>query len=220
MQLPIVFLLAAGVAVAVVAIVLTARRKQRERRDAVQQAALSLGFSFEAEGDLAQITALADLPLFHHGHSKKVRNLLAGHAGDHDLRVFDYLYTIGGGDNSHTFRQTVALYPGAGRALPDFFLRPEHALHKVGEMFGYQDIDFESSPVFSSKYLLRGQDETAIRSAFTSEARAFLEQQPGWTVEVQAGNVGIYRAGKRCRPEETGTFIEETRGVLHALAVR
>jgi hypothetical protein len=46
--------------------------------------------------------------------------------------------------------------------MPHFALRPEKAWHKIGSWFGHQDIDFDSHPRFSSTYLLRGGDESAI----------------------------------------------------------
>ena len=78
----------------------------------------------------------------------------------------------------------------------------------------------ESRPLFSSRYLLRGSDETAIRAAFTNEAMATLEQQPGWVVEVKAGNVGIYRAGRRVNPADVGTFVEQSHALVRAFMAR
>ncbi len=219
MPLPVILAIA-GAAVVVTLVILLTRRAERNRAEALQQAATTLGFSFEAEGDLDQLRALGDLPLYGHGHSRKVRDVMAGRAGDVDLRVFDYQYTTGGGKESHTWRQTVALYPGAARDLPDFVLSPENILHKVGQLLGYQDIDFDSSPVFSSRYLLRGPDEEAIRAAFPVETRSFLEQQPGWTVEVRGGTAAIYRSDKRLRPEDLNAFVEDTRAVLRAIRRR
>jgi hypothetical protein len=204
----------------VVTLILTQRRAEHARTDALQQASLALGLAFEAKGDLDQIRALGDLSLYNEGRSRHVTTVMSGRTGDDEAKIFDYRYTTGGGKESHTWTQTVALYPGGGRGLPAFVLSPENVFHKFAALLGYQDIDFDSSPVFSSRYLLHGPDETAIRAAFTVEVRALLEQQLGWTVEVQAGSVGIYRAGKRAKAEEIATFIEESRAVLRALTNR
>jgi hypothetical protein len=220
MQLPIILALGLGLLALVVALILLARKARTSRTEALQHASLTLGFAFEAEGDVEQMKALGDLPLYSHGHSKRMRNVMIGRAGREEARIFDYHYTTGGGNHSHTWRQTVALYPGGGRGLPDFLLAPENVFHKIGQAFGYRDIDFDSSPAFSSRYLLRGPDEMAIRSAFTIETRTFLEQEQGWTIEVRAGNVGIYRAGKRCKPEEVAGFLEQSHAVLRALTRR
>lgn len=213
-------LIIVGVIVLVASVVILSRRAERNRAEALQQASAAAGFSFEAEGDLDQLRALGDLPLYGHGHSKKITSMMVGRVDDEQVRVFDYRYTTGGGKESHTWRQTVALYAGAAHGLPDFHLSPENILHKVGQVFGYQDIDFESSPVFSSRYLLRGPDEEAIRAAFPAETRALLEQQPGWTVEVGNGTIGIYRSQKRTRPEDVRSFVDETHALLRAIRRR
>lgn len=219
-NVPVVILVVLAGLVVVVSLLLFRRRAERARTEALQQAGAAPGFGFEPTADVDQFKTLANLPVFDRGHGKRAYNVLSGRAGGNDVKIFDYRYTTGGGQHSHTWNQTIALYPGGGRGLPDFVLAPENMFHKIGQAFGYQDIDFESNPQFSSHYLLRGPDETAIRAAFSIETLAFLEQTPGWTVEVQAGTVGIYRAGKRTKPEDLTTFLEESRAVIRALTRR
>jgi hypothetical protein len=217
MLLPI--LLGLGILAAVIAVILIVRAAERARATALQQTSLTLGFNFSAEGDLDQMKALGDLPLYALGYSRRVKNVLSGRSGAGEVWIFDYRYTTGGGKHSQTWEQTVALYPRAGGRMPDFVLWPENVLlDKVYQMFGYQDIDFEASPVFSARYLLRGPDEAAIRSAFTAEMRALLEQTEGWAVEVASGNVGIYRKAKRVKPKEMAAFLEQSQAVLRAIA--
>ena len=213
----VIVLAAVGV---LVAVVVSSRRAERARREALQQAGLAMGFSFDAEGDLDQMRALGNLPLYGHGHSRQVKNVLGGRAASGDVRIFDYQYSTGGDKESQTWKQTVAIYPGGGQGLPDFVLSPENLFHKIGQLLGYRDIDFDSSPVFSARYLLRGPDDAAIRAVFPSETRAYFEQEQGWSVEVQAGSVGIYRSGKRIKPDELPTFVETTQAVLRAIARR
>ncbi len=217
MTATIIILVGFAVVALVAAIWALVRRADRARTEALQQASIAAGLTFEATGDVDQMRALGDLPLLRQGHSKRIRNGMSGRQGASEVKLFDYQYTTGGGEHSHPWRQTVALYPGGGRSLPEFVLAPEHLFHKIGQLLGYQDIDFESNPGFSSRYLLRGRDETAIRAAFRPETLAFLEQEQGWTVEVHAGTVAIYRAGKRVKPEELGTFLQESYSVLRAL---
>jgi len=204
----------------IVALILILRRSQKKRVEALRLACDSMGFAFEEKGDLEEMKSRGDLPLYGHGHTRRVTNVMTGRAGDQEVKLFDYQYTTGGGKESHTWRQTVALFPGGGQRLPDFVLGPENVFHKIGQAFGYQDIDFDSNPVFSSRYLLRGRDDYSIRSAFSPDALSFFEQHQGWHVEVQGGTVGIYRAGKRCAPENLAMFLEDARAVLHVLTGR
>jgi hypothetical protein len=217
MQIPLVLLIALAVVAFVVLLVLLQKRAERARSAALQQAGVTMGLLFEPTADVDQLKAVADLPVFNHGHTRRAYNMLSRRTDGGDVKVFDYRYTTGGGKESHTYIQTIALYPGGGRALPDFMLAPESVFHKIGQAFGYQDIDFDSNPEFSSQYLLRGADETAIRAAFTPETLSFFQTEPGWTVEVRAGTAGVYRAHKRCKPEDLSTFVEQSRAVLRAL---
>jgi hypothetical protein len=136
-----------------------------------------------------------------------------------DVVVLDYQYTTGSGKNSHTHVQTVVLYPGVATEarLPDFTLAPEHWWTKIGEMFGYQDINFDANEAFSKAYLLRGPDEDAIRGAFGSNALGFFAQNQGWSVESAGGSLAVYRAGNRPTPEELQPFVAETASVRRAL---
>jgi hypothetical protein len=198
-------------------IVVVVNRLERQRTEALVAACQGMGLVFEPEGDLDALRAQGDLPLYNHGHSKKLKNVMSGQVRDRDVRFFDYQYTTGGGKNSHTWMQTVALFPRAGERLPELLLAPENLFHKIGQVFGYQDIDFDSSPEFSSHYLLRGPDEMAIRSAFSVDALSFFGQHQDWHVEVKDRTVAIYRAGKRCKPEDAPTFLAEAQDVLRVL---
>ncbi len=199
-------------------LVVYSQKMEQKRTEELLAVCHVMGFQFEAAGDVEQVKTLGDLPLFSHGHSKKVSNVMSGRAGGREVKLFDYRYTTGSGKNSHTWHQTVALYPQAGEGLPQFLLAPENVFHKIGAVFGYQDIDFDSSPEFSSHYLLRGPDEMAIRSVFSVDALHLFALQQGWHVECAGGSVGVYRANRRCKPEEVRPFLDETQGVLRVLA--
>jgi len=198
-------------------IVALSYRVERKRTEALAAACQGMGLVFEPAGDLDALRAQGDLPLYNHGHSKKVKNVMSGQIRDRDVRIFDYQYTTGGGKHSHTWMQTVVLFPRAGERLPELLLAPESLFHKIGQVFGYQDIDFDTSPDFSSHYLLRGPDEMAIRSTMSADALAFFGQHQGWHVEAKDRTVGIYRAGKRCQPEDAPTYVAEVQDVLRVL---
>ena len=190
---------------------------ERKRRGALAQVALTLGLSYLDKVPKATLATLGNFHLFRHGRRKMARNLMEGKAGDAQVTLLDYQYTHGGGKNSHTSRQTVAIFRGAAAALPEFTFAPEHFWHRIGALFGYQDIDFEASEEFSKHYVLRGPDESAIRAAFGADARGFFAQNPGWSVESFGGSLAVYRTARRCKPEEIQPFLAEAANVLRAL---
>jgi hypothetical protein len=184
-----------GVLALIGGIIAVNSRMEQKRTEALAAASQTMGFAFEPDGDLEVLKGFGDLPLYGRGHSMKVMNVMTGQAGDRDVKLFDYRYTTGSGKNSHTWSQTVALFPKAGQGLPDLLLAPENVFHKIGAAFGYQDIDFDTSPDFSSHYLLRGPDEMAIRAAFSAAAQT--ASNPVCPVELLRPAAGVARRGRR-----------------------
>jgi hypothetical protein len=192
---------------------------EKKRTAALADAALRLGFSFEQKVSNEEAATLGSFHLFKIGRSRKGKNLMRGKSDGADAVLLDYQYTVGGGKNSHTYSQTVVIYPGeaGGAALPDFTLGPEHWWNKVGEVFGHRDINFEASEEFSKHYLLKGPDEAAIRTLFGAEPLGFFAQHQGWSVESAAGSLVIYHSGRRVKPEEMQPFLADTAALRRAL---
>ena len=181
--------------------------QEKRRREALAKAALRLGCTFAPRAD--ELTSeYGGLPLFSRGHSRRATNVLRGGGGDRPDAAFDYRYTIGSGKSSTTYRQTVAVFRLTGAALPAFTMAPEHMLHRLGELFGYRDIDFEHQEGFSRAYFLRGKDEAAVRRLFQPALPAFFQQEQGWSVEGGAEQLVVYRAGQRAKPEDLQRFMD------------
>ena len=184
-------------------------RMQKKRAEALARVAGELKLVFTPEGDETVMSEHAALHLFLQGRSKKIRNLIRGTVRGLNVSIFDYQYTVGAGKHQHTWSQTVISLQPQGRNLPAFTMRPENVFHKLGSMMGYQDIDFESNPVFSKKYLLRGPDDAAIRSVFTSRVLMFFESEPGLCVEADGRKLIVYRHSVRAKPEILRESVEK-----------
>jgi hypothetical protein len=215
-MLPVVMV---GIAVALVAgILVFANAQEKKRIEAMRQAAMMTGFQFEdrLEKDALE-TLVGELPLFRRGHSRKATSVMRGKKGDQSVVLMDYQFTTGGGKNSHTHHQTVALFPEGAGGLPDFEVGPENFLHRIGQAFGYQDIDFEEDEDFSKKYLLRGEDEAGIRRVFGSNVRMTLSSLKGWSAEVKGGTLAAYRSNKRCQPDGLTSYLAEAARIQNTL---
>lgn len=210
MNTSIAILLAVAAAAGVGAIIYFNYRSQRKRAEAMARIAGDLKLAFTSEGDETVMSEHAALHLFMQGRSRKVRNLIRGTVRDRHVSIFDYRYTVGGGKHQHTYSQTVVSLQPQGRNLPTFTMRPENVLHKLGSMMGYQDIDFEISPGFSKKYLLRGPDDAAIRGVFTSRVLTFFESEPGLCVEADGRKLIVYRHSVRVKPELLRESVEKS----------
>ena len=204
----IIWLLVVTIALFFVFLVILTWRRERERTEALRRVAETAGLAFEPKTDVNAVRAFGDVQLFNRGHSQRVTNLMTGRLGDHQLAVFDFRYTTGSGKNQHTSTQTVVMLPSARPSLPDFQMAPENPLYKIAEMFGYQDIDIDSSPEFSRRYLVKGADEAAIRAALYPNATSYFAEHEGWTVEARSGTIAIYRAGGRPKPDDFRLFVE------------
>jgi len=188
---------------------------EKKRTEAMRQASLRLGFAFSPKGDPAFQNEMAAFQLFNQGHTRVLKNLMRGSGSDADIAIFDYRYTIGSGKNQHTRKQTVIRFRSTGLDLPGFSLSPENIMHKIGSLFGYQDIDFENFPDFSKRYLLRGQDETRIRMAFNDRVVRFFEQKHPVCTEGLGNQFIFYRSSREIKTENLNSFIAEGTEVLN-----
>jgi len=200
--------------IAVILIIIVWVQYEKQRTKEFKQVAEEMGFIFYPKGDDMQLhigvtTRLSDFHLFSQGRSRKIRNMLHGVSEQLEVGIFGYQYTTGGGQSSDTVRQSVIYFRSPELNLPQFALRPENLFHNIGGVFGYQDIDFDSHPQFSKKYLLRGNDEQKVRELFATEVLGFFEGQDGISTEGGGDQLIFYRRRKRIKPEDVRPFMEE-----------
>jgi hypothetical protein len=210
------------VLIAVIAgIAYLAWQMEKKRREALRQVAENLGFSFSPEAAELSSAEFARRHLFTLGRDRRATNLLRGQLDHEEALVFDYRFTTGAGKSRTVHRRTVAAVSLGKRAgLPGFELRPEGILDKIGSALGYQDIDFPEHPGFSKHFLLRGQDESAVREVFDDTVIEAVENLKGICIEGGGAWLVIYRAGRRVKPQRIGDFMEEVRSLRSVFARR
>jgi hypothetical protein len=208
------FIIIGIIVVVVVVLIYVGYLMEKKRTEAFKQAAEELGFDFLPKGDGRLMGELGRFHLFSQGHSRRLYNLLRGEASGLEVAIFDYSYTVGAGKHQQTWNQTVVCFHLPDADLPQFSLRPESIWHKIGQWFGYQDINFDSHPAFSKNYLLRGGDEEAIRELFTPDVLEFYEGQTGLSTEGGGSRLLYYRHGKRGDPKDARSLLEQGFKVL------
>ena len=169
---------------------------------ALQAAAAQYRWSFAETAPLNMIAGLEKFPLFNSGHGKEIKNFMYGEASGIKAAVFDYVYVTGSGKSRQVHKQSVVYLEPANLRVPYFSLRPENFLHKIIAAFGYQDIDFGQRPQFSNHYILRGQDEPAIRQVFSDRLLSFYESYGGTCTDAGGNQLILFRAGSRFEPHE------------------
>jgi len=198
-------------------IIYVAVQAEKKRKEALKLACQMMGFAWE---DSAPADTLGEFALFGMGRGSKAECVSRGQLGGRPATIAEYGYVISTGKSSHKVNQTVVAFTAGDSGLPDFDLSPENVFHKLANVFGYQDIDFERFEEFSKRYLLRGQDEAAIRSAFTPDALMLLQSNPGWTVQSKNGRLLVFRAGKTTKPAELPIFAADALRIAGALSLR
>ena len=199
-----------GVAVVFILVIALSIRASKKRQAALEAVAQQSGWQFAPDEVAPEALNAGQFPLFDIGRSKKAGNVMRASSSPVTFAVFDYRYTTGGGRNSNTTSQTVLFVQSPRLTPPLFVLSPENIFHKIGGMFGYHDIDFDGSPEFSSRYLLRAKEnENQVRELFSPSVRMWLEQREKLTIEGSADGVLVYRRGRKVKPEEIRTFVEE-----------
>ena len=193
------------------------RRKERERTEAMRAVANFLKWNFVDLAPWNMVPNLDSFTLVSQGHSKQIKNFMYGEANGVKAAMFDYIYVIGSGRNRTTHFQSVTYLEPANLRSPYFSLRPEGFFTKLLSAFGYQDIDFGQRPEFSKKYLLRGQDEMAIRQAFNDQLLSFFETYQGTSVDAGNNQLFVFRANYRCQPQEAQNQLALALNILNLL---
>ena len=198
-------------------------QQEKKRTETLHGVAETLGLSF-SEKDEALLNRLRHFQLFAQGHTQKLRNVMSGTARGIEVTIFDYKYVTGGSKNTKRWLQSVILFRAEKNAFPYFVLRPENLFHKIGGVFGYRDIDFESHPSFSSKYLLRTREtedqdwgEEQVRAWFNEQRLTFLEKKEPLSIEACGDHMIFYRSNQRYETLQARDFLQEGFEVYEAM---
>lgn len=209
-----------GIAVFVVlfaVIMVAAYWYEKQRSKALKQEADKLGFEFVEDPSDDFMSNFGQFHLFSQGHSKDVINRMQGQRNGNYIRIFGYSYTVGYGKHKTTANQTVIAFRSDNIELPNFVLRPESFLHKIGKVFGMEDINFYDYPEFSKMFLLKGENEQAVRDLFSSEVIQFFQQHQGISVEADGNTLIVYRQAKRTKPSLIRNQLMDAEAVLTKL---
>ena len=203
--IPVLFFVA--LAALAIAIRVYRGKKEKERTQQLQLVASQIGWTFAATAPLNMIPGFERFALFSQGHSKEIKNFMYGTASGAKAAVFDYVYVTGSGKNRTTHYQSIVYLEPGNLSIPYFSLRPENFLYKIFSAFGYQDIDFGQRPEFSRQYILRGQDEPAIRQTFNDRLLSFYESYPQTCTDGGGNQLLIFRSNYRFQPQETQSYV-------------
>lgn len=178
----------------------------KRHTSALRTLAPVLNLKFNPEGHQELHQSLKRFHLATLGPYSTMKNLMCGQRDGTDIAIFEYEYPRG---KNNTIRQTVIWMQRRGTRLTEFALRPEGVWNQLGGWSGHGDINFDSHPNFSRDYLLRGDDENAIRELFTDEVLNFYESHSELITEGEGNKLLFYREAVLVPPEGILAFLEE-----------
>ena len=173
---------------------------------AYQDFCASSGYQFVADVPGAQAIFTRIVPFFDRGYGRRWRHQISGQYNGVTFTAFQYDYTVSTGRSSSTFRHAMFMWTSA-KTLPQFTLGPETFFTRIGEVLGFQDIDFQDDPSFSSAYRLKGWDAGQVRSFFTPQMRQQLTPIPGQHAAGADTTLFWWRDGSLPGPDGFAPFL-------------
>ena len=212
---PIPFLMFGFFIALVVGLIVWGMRYGKKRTAQFSQVAQLIGFQFL--GDTWRGPMLPPQPNMCLIQRTRGRfsNAMIGSSGGLNVSLFDYTYHVG--KNTATYTLAAFSYDVQ---LPPFELRAENIFDRIGDAFVHNDIDFDSNPEFSRRYLLRSPDETGTRQTFTPSLLTYFEQIPSdkkWHVEASGMTLILYRTTGPLRPGDIQPFLSQTSSIARTI---
>jgi hypothetical protein len=189
------------IAVVITVSVFYARKRTRELTEVAQQ----IGFRFVGKDWRGpSLSSQPKITLLQRTHGT-YSNVMTGEPGGLQVSLCDYTYPAG----KASVTQTLAVF-FQDLPLPPFALRPENFLDKIGDAVFHSDLDFDSHPEFSKRYLLRSPAEANTRALFTPDLLTYLEQlQTNWHIEATGTTLILYLGASTLDASNIRSFLDE-----------
>lgn len=179
----------------------------KKRREAFQAIAAELGFSFRPDKDAGFARRFGFLEHMDDGSRRYAFNILSGQLEGQSANIFDYHYETYSRDSKgrrrthhHYFSIFTLALPAS---FPELFITREGLFAKLGQMLGFDDIDFESVE-FSKRYKVRSKDKKFAYDFCNAQMIDYLLRQEDLIIEVDGNILSLTFKGKlaidRIRP--------------------
>jgi len=159
-----------------------------------------------------------NLPLFAQRQIRGAENEMTGIIGSTPFRMMDLVLREGDGLVLNEYRTTICLIENLPLQLPVFQVAPEELLDRFFKTSEKADVDFESHPDFSKRYLLSGPDPQAIRAFFSDELLELFEQAPErFSVECDGETMICLLRNQPINPDEWVLIYEFIGKLLYSV---
>ncbi len=165
----------------------------KKRREALAAWAASKGLSFSEGRDGGYEYSFPEFKVLKAGESDRYAyNIISGSYRNRELRAFDYHYittsTDDKGNRTTTHHTFSAVIIASTIPLKPLHIRPEGFFDKIGAVFGFEDINFESAE-FSRKYKVTAPDRKWAYDVLHARAIEYLLKLPPFSMQLDSRNV-------------------------------
>ena len=190
-------LLALGV-IAIIALAIFFARLEAKRREAFRAVARRLGLNFRLM-DRSVDNRYKFLSELRKGSNRHGTIILQGDYRGHPVEAFEYHYETHSTDSKgrrqthHHYSNHYILteaHDSAPLPYPELRIYPENFLSKIGQAFGYDDIDFESIE-FSESFTVRTKDKRFAYDICNPRMMEWLLARKKMVLEIEGTFVAI-----------------------------
>lgn len=190
-----------------------------KRREELAALAGRLGWTFQHVKDWGMEDRYSQFRCLRQGSNRYAYNILSGQYEGHPLCAFDYHYetysTDSKGRRSTHHHYFSALVLDTGLPLHPLVIRPEGFFDRIGEFFGLDDIDFESTE-FSRAFHVTSPDRRWAFDVIHQATMEFLLAAPRFNLELAGPRVVAYRSS--CfTPGDFEAAAHITTGIINRL---
>jgi len=189
---------------AIVAGLIYSAYRAKKRREALAALAQSLGLSFDPSRDRSVDERYRFLGKLKQGANRYSFNRLRGTYQGHEIEAFDfhyetYSYSRKGGRRTHHHHFSFFLLHVADR-FPELTITREHIFSKIGQMIGFDDIDFESAE-FSKAFSVRSESKKFAYDICHPRMMEYLLNNRDLSIEMEANCLSLFFS-RRLKVEE------------------
>lgn len=189
---------------AIVAGIALSAWQAKKRREEMAAVAAALKLGFDASKDHSIDERYHFLDKLCQGSNRYAFNRLTGRYEEHEVEVFDFHYETysstpkGGRQTHHHYFSFFVLH--VPDDYPELTIAPENVFSKVGQLIGFDDIDFESAE-FSNAFCVRSTDKKFAYDICHPRMMEYLLANRDLSVEIEAHCLSLF-FGRRLAPTE------------------
>jgi hypothetical protein len=164
-----------------------AQKRAQKRREGLLELAQRVSLTFKPDPDYQLAERFGFLKKLAQGDNRYCYNVLSGTYQGDDVLAFDYHYQVTTHDKngSHTTHYRFSFFIAQVTAtFPDLTIRHQNFFLKVAEVFGYQDIKFESAE-FSKTFCVRSPDKKFAYDVCNAQMMEYLLANRDLSLEIE-----------------------------------